>query len=63
MGSTAGNDQNTLSYDFMQKFGIKMRKKHAMRLEIFKWLAKQENILDGFYMQEKFRDRDSAMCV
>jgi len=26
MGSTAGNDQNTLLYDFMQKFGIKCKK-------------------------------------
>jgi len=26
MGSIAGNDQNALLYDFMQKFGIKWRK-------------------------------------
>jgi len=25
MGSSAGNDQNTLLYDFMQKIGIKMQ--------------------------------------
>jgi len=35
MGSSVGNDQNTLLYDFMQKIGIKCGK-YATVLEIFK---------------------------
>ena len=48
MGSIAGNDQNTLLYDFMQKIGIKCRKTCNGPRDPFEWLAMQENTLNGF---------------
>jgi len=33
MGSTVGNDQNTLLYDFYAKIQSKMQEKHATVLE------------------------------
>jgi len=48
MGSIAGNDQNTLLYDFMQKIGTKCRKTCNGPRDPFEWLVMQENTLNGF---------------
>jgi len=62
MGSIAGNDQNTLSYDFMQKFGIKCRKICNGPRDPFQGLVMQENTLDGFECK-KIGHYSSKMCV
>jgi len=62
MGSSVGNDQNTLSYDFMQKAGIKCRKTCNGLRDPFKWLVMQKNILGGFKCK-KIGDSNSTTCV
>ena len=62
MGSSVGNDQNTLLYGFMQKFGIKCGKTcNAFRNS--QMTCKARKHYGWFYMQEKFRDKGSTMCI
>ena len=58
MGSTAGNDQNTLLYDFYAKIWNKMQ-------ENVQWFQKLSNARKTLWMAinaRKFKDRNSKMC-
>jgi len=62
MGTSVGNDQTALLYDFMQKGWYKCRKICNGFRDPFKWLVMQENTLDDFTCK-KIGDRSSEMCV
>jgi len=56
MGSTAGNDQNTLCMILCKNLEYNARK-CTIGLEIFKWLVMQEKHFGLPYMQENWRQQ------
>ena len=61
MGSSVGNDQNTLLYNFMQKFGIKYGK-NMQCVQKFSNDLQCKNILDGFICKKNL-ETETVPCA